>query len=512
MENSTKEKREMQKLLKISDDIQINHEVSEEFSLPDYVPEIRKLLLIRAQALPESKYISQTSVPPTLELGGTATYSIIYTSENGELCALPLSSSYDAKTNINSNGSVFVDTEIENCTARVTAPRKLSVKTKLKSRILGFSEEMIEENITPRSSADEMYIERKTKEIETASVLPISLEKVRMSDKIDAGGLSNVKPIWCDASVVLNDVRIQNGSVSIRGEAIIKCLCMSNEGEKTITKSIPIVEEIEAEGAKLNDYVAVVPRCVSLSISNSESQDGNELFFDLECEFVGEVTRNCESTVTKDAYSTKNEMEATYKEIDLYRTLKSQNASFTVSEALPRTKPEISKIIEIISDPVYEKCETKGGKAHFHGKLFACVVGTTEPNENGEYEYLSETYELPIKYEADMGKINGDVIARCTFLLGNLSARYDSEKFYLTAEIMPSYSAYERTKETVLDKGNILKDIEYRRDPACVRVTFPKENETLWDVAKRYHVSVNKLVQDNDISPDLTALPKSLIV
>ena len=47
MENSTKDRSDMEKLLKISDDTQLNHEVSEEFSLPDYVPEIRKLLVVR---------------------------------------------------------------------------------------------------------------------------------------------------------------------------------------------------------------------------------------------------------------------------------------------------------------------------------------------------------------------------------------------------------------------------------------------------------------------------------
>ncbi|MBQ3040052.1 MAG: LysM peptidoglycan-binding domain-containing protein [Clostridia bacterium] len=512
MENSTKDRSDMEKLLKISDDTQLNHEVSEEFSLPDYVPEIRKLLVVRACALPESKYISQTSAPPMLEIAGTVTYSVIYTSEDGELCALPLNSSYEAKTPISSNGSVFVDTEVESCNARVMAKRKLNIKTKLKSRVLGFSEEAVGETITPRSSADEMYIERKTKEVESVSVLPISLEHIRMSDKIDTTGLSSVKPIWCDASMALNDVRIQNGSVSVRGEATVKCLCMSLEGEKTLLKSVPIVEEIEAEGAMLNDFVSVVPRCVSLSISNSENQEGNELFFDLECELVGEVLRNSEAVLTTDAYSTKNEMETAYKEIDLYRGVKSQNASVTISEAMKREKAEISKIIEIIADPVYEKSEIKGNKINLLGKLFTSIVGKTEPNEQGECEYLSETYELPIKYEADLGKVNGEIIARCTFLLGNLSARYDNERIYITAEVMPAYSIYERTKDIVLDKGIINKDVEYKRDSACVYVTFPRENDNLWDVAKRYHISVNNLAQKNGISKDEISLPKSLII
>ena len=512
MENSPKERSQARNLTRISDDTQTNHEVSEEFSLPDYVPEIRKLLLIRAQALPESKYISESSSPKSLEIGGTVTYSIIYTSEDGSLCALPLSSAYETKMPISANGQVLVDTEVESCNARVTAPRKLTVKTKLRSRILGFSEESVEETITPRSSADEMYVERKTKEIESVSVLPITLQNVRMSEKIDTSGLTAVKPIWCDASVILSDVKIQNGSVCVRGEAVVKCLCASLEGERTLVKSVPVVEEIEAEDAKINDFATVVPRCVSLSISNSENQDENELFFELECEFSGEVIRNSSLEIVKDAYSTKNEMVSSYKEIDIYRGLKSQNASLTVSEALKRQKPEISKIIEIIADPVYEKAEIKGNKIQLLGKLFASVIGKTEPNGEGECEYLSETYELPIKYETDIARTGGDVIARCTLLLGNMSARYDSERVYITAEVMPSYSVYERTWESVLDKGSINKDVEYKRDDSCVRVYFPKENESLWDVAKRYHAPVNALAEKNGISRDEELNIKHLII
>ena len=102
--------------------------------------------------------------------------------------------------------------------------------------------------------------------------------------------------------------------------------------------------------------------------------------------------------------------------------------------------------------------------------------------------------------------------SRMSFLLGSMSARYDNERIYITAEIMPSYSVYERRKETTLDKGFINKDIEYKRDLSCIRVTFPKENETLWDVAKRYHISKGTLAEKNGISKDEISVPKCLII
>ena len=55
------------KITVVNGDTQMTSEVSEEFSLPDYVPEVRKVLTVRASALPEQKYLSDT----TLEFSGT---------------------------------------------------------------------------------------------------------------------------------------------------------------------------------------------------------------------------------------------------------------------------------------------------------------------------------------------------------------------------------------------------------------------------------------------------------
>lgn len=512
MENSTKERSDAIRLLEISDDTAINHEVSEEFSLPDYVPEVRRILLTRAQVLPESKYVSDTTTPPTLEMGGTVTYSIIYTNEEGALCALPLNSSYEAKAPILANGTNFIDTTVENCTTRVTAPRKLTVKTKLKSKIIGFNEKMEGESISPRSSADEIYIERKIEPRKSLEIIPISLQNIRMNDRLDMSGMEKSKPIWCDASIILNDVKAQGGRVSVRGDVTVKCLLVNGVEEMVISKTIPLVEDIEAEGALVGDLTSVGARCVSLAISNEENGDKNELFFDLNCELEGELLRNCEVELTRDAYSTKNEMQASYKTIDIFTGLKCQNASFTVSEALKRENEAIAKIIDVIADPVYEKTEIKGNKAYFLGKLFAHVIGKSQPNDEGYYEYLSDHYEIPIKYEAELGKITGGIISRCNFSIGNLNARYDNERFYITAEIFPVYSVYEKNLATVLDKAILKKETEYKNDSSCVRVCFPGEDETLWDIAKRYHTTVNKLAEQNGISSDEVLNGMSLII
>ena len=105
-------------------------EVSEEFTLPDYVPEIRKMLTVKSSALPESKYLSDKNGASVLDYSGTVTYLIIYADDEGNLCSTPLSSQYESSALLNGHPDiVFIDTTVDNTSLRVNAPRKLTIKT-----------------------------------------------------------------------------------------------------------------------------------------------------------------------------------------------------------------------------------------------------------------------------------------------------------------------------------------------------------------------------------------------
>ena len=45
-------------------------------------------------------------------------------------------------------------------------------------------------------------------------------------------------------------------------------------------------------------------------------------------------------------------------------------------------------------------------------------------------------------------------------------------------------------------KGDLIKEI--KKEAGCVRVYFPKEGDTLWEIAKMYHTTVAALKENND--------------
>jgi len=488
----------------VTGDTTATHEVSEEFVLPDYIPEIRKLLLCRASVLPEGKFISDS----TVDISGSVTYLVIYTDDEGKLCSTPLSSSYEASVAMpNVSSSVFVDTTVEAVTPRVSAPRRLSIKSRLKSRAISTQGKEIKENITPCSAADEMYLERQKKTLDAFEIATCSLGNIRMSDKFDMQGISKAEPLWCDATLAIYEYKAQNRSISVRADVTVKCICRGENDIFTLTKTLPLAEELECEECKTGSMVRVQGRCVSLSISNELNGDTSQLFFDICCELEAEAVVKKEAELTVDCYSTKYESTSSYKDIEAYSVAKMSSCGFTFSEAVKRKAADSAQILDQMATPVCEKAEIKGKKLILGGKL---LLDTVEQGSTEQTEYFSNSYELPFKYESELAEQVGDCVIRASFDIGNLSLRADSEKLYITAELYPSFTVLEKTRARVLDSAVLDKDSEIKNDASCVRVYFPKGSDTLWEVAKKYHTTVNKITQDNELQG--TELGKHIIV
>lgn len=490
-------------LLSIGTDISHISEVSEEFNLPDYVAEIRKVLSVVGEALPEGKYIEDKGEGSSLELNGSVTYSVAYTDDEGKLFSIPLNSSYQVKIPIALGSRVLsYTTTVESVSCRVMAKRKLSLKARLKTRILSFVDAKLPDSTGLGSSADEMFMERKLTRVNAMRVLPCSLDNIRISDKLDTEQGKSITPLWCDAKVMINETRVQADMVTVRAEACIKCL-INKEGEiSVIEKRLPLNEVIEVEGAAAEDMVRIESRCVSLSISNEESDKSNQLFFDLTCELLGEVIKAAEAELVEDAYSTKNEMELSYKDATVYRGVRAASSSISLSQAIKKDTEDLDRVIEVFAHPVYEKTETKGTKAYICGKVNATILGQGQPDENGYREYVAKAAEIPFRQEIDMGRVVEEPVSFVSLFVGNTNGKAEGDSIYISMELYTSYALYGKESKRVVEKCTIKRDKEISRDNSSLRVYFPKEGDTLWEIAKKYHTTKGRIMSENGLEKE----------
>ncbi|MBQ8163631.1 MAG: LysM peptidoglycan-binding domain-containing protein [Clostridia bacterium] len=474
-------------------------EVSEDFSLPDYVPEVRRVLFAKASVLPESKFISEGSGASSLEFGGTVTYAIIYVDDEGKLCSTPLSSSFEEKTSLLSHpNTVFVDTCVDNLSLRVAAPRKLSLKTRLKSKIYSFEENEYSENIKPRSSAEELYIERLGKSVSSLGVKSASMQNIGISEKFDTPSGKNLVPVWCDADMCVKNSTVKSNCIEVSCDVHIKCLCECEGEIMTLEKTIPLYEDVECDGVSDKDSVRAIGRCVSLTISSEENAESSSLFFDVRCEIECDVYGNYENDVTCDCFSTKCEVETTYKTMDVFSSVCAQNRSFSLNESIRRKSKDMADIIDISLSPVVEKTENKNGKVSFLGNLKANIIGKSVPDENARWEYVCESYEIPFKYDTDI-PADKEIFTRVSANAFNCSSRLDEDKILLNTEIYICYSAIAKESIKILDSAQLKTENSFDEDEACIRIFFPKSGDTLWDIAKKYHTRTKDILEQNSL-------------
>ena len=487
-------------------------EVCEEFSLPDYVPEVRKVLLTRASVLPESKFISDGEKNATLEFGGSVNYTVIYVDDEGNLSSTPLSSTYEEKANISTSpSSVFVDTAIDSINLRATAPRKLNIKSRLKSKIYSCKKSEYQEEIRNKSSADELFIERKSKSVPSFDVKSAVLQDIAISEKLDTPPCESIRPIWCDAGITVKSSVPKKDYVEISGDVFVKCICECDGEINVLTKIMPIYEDVECNGVTEASLVSAQGKCVSLTISSEEKENSSLLFFDVKCEIECDAYDKTENKVTLDCYSTRCELDSSYKTIELFTPLSSFNRSFSINETVKRKSKDIREIIDTFSDVTVDKIEERNGKATVYGTLKVSVIGKSAPLDDASFEYLCETVDIPLRYDTDMAYKN-DMICRASLDAPLLNTRIENDKLSVSGEAYVRMSAISRENDKILDFAVLKRDAELPKDNTSIRVYFPKFDDTLWDVAKKYHVKASDIMEKNSLDNDsLAGIPHLII-
>ena len=120
-------------------DKSINTEISNDYTLPDYLPEIRRILRVGVSPMPPAKYISGNSA----EFNGGVDYDLLYVGSDGAIHSAPLNAEYafsvplEISSDFDLNEGVLSLCKLSECgvTSRVSSPRRLNIKCRLCANI-----------------------------------------------------------------------------------------------------------------------------------------------------------------------------------------------------------------------------------------------------------------------------------------------------------------------------------------------------------------------------------------
>ncbi len=463
----------------------VTSEVNGDYTLPDYQPEIRRLLWVKPTVLPPAKYVGGGQA----ELNGNMDYELLYVGADGGLYTAPLSAEYGVSVPLErmdqvdpgEGVTVFATTVCEGITPRVSAPRKISLRSRMRSHVRAFGRMPMEERIG--EGADPASIRRLGGEASNLVAASGVSDMIPIGEEITGMG-DDVRVISAGGTVLINEIVPSDGVVSGRGELCLKLMLCGEDGkEECMVRMLPVEGQVDLEGVTSESACCMTGTVCELNVSVEEGR--------ILCEIGVLLTaRGMENRVvryTKDLYSTQVESECDYREYSLPVALCCENGNLSQSERIPIRElnlPESAEIVDVLGSVIWDGCEQVGNQYVLEGHSRYQLLCRRDS------EYSVSELTLPLRYETkgtEAAPVGYDAWGEML----SCRARVDGNTLSLDAELSVVSDFFGKEDIRAVSEARFGEALDCRGNR--VVVYYPTADDTSWTVAKRYHISPEKL-------------------
>lgn len=492
----------------------VTAELSADYTLPDYQPEIKKLHRITANVIPPTQFVGSGSA----EFSGTLDYSLLYSDNDGKLCLAVISDDYSfsmpfEKSADGSDPSLdpellcFADVASDSVNARVVAPRRVAIRCRLHAKVSAFGTDTPECTISGTSTRD--IVEKLENTVGVNCVMRGESELLTLGDEILSdsnpsaalSGGSEIRIIMPEVCVFVSEANASDGYVACRGDAIVKVLmCREDpEGEPySITKKLPFSTTIELDGVNTGCECRAYGRVHDISVSNEEGR----IVCEVGVSIIAEAQKNTELCYVKDIYSTESDCECSIKEQSYPTALRCFSGNLTSGGTLTFEELGIepgSVLIDCsaLSSSVDSISLDKGKYVVSGNCRYSLLM-------NLGAEAFSKECTLPFRYETDAKTDVTDLEYDATAEVIFVRCRIDAEKAVIDSEIFVSARLFGTNKIRAVTEAMFaaVSETSEKADDnkkSTFTVCYPDKNDTLWSIGKKYRAELTTLAERNGL-------------
>lgn len=469
-------------------DKSVTCELSEDVTLPDYQPDIKRLLGIRAMPQFPSRYVGNSSA----EFSGELDYYVFYTGADNEIYCAPVSCEYrfEAPFEVGSaleNMSAHATLELDTVSGRVISPRKINVKSRLSAAVSVLGDERLDggHDFGGEGGLEMLYGETRSSRETFADGDVIHLSDEILFDRAEG----EVRVISAMGKANIGETECVGGRVRFHGELYLKLL-MNKEGGGGVystLRKLPFSSDIECVDAREGDSAAVRATVASLTVDVEEGRIA--IFAELACECT--VCKDVKVVYVKDVYSTAYETECRTRNVEHYCNSDAFCANFSLNETVPMEKAGLSEGMRVVD---VTGRATADGKLSETGRITGNAVFNLLCEKNGEY--FETEISVPYSYDRAAGdNFSGRVECSADVLCARV--RMDGERAAIDAEISLCGCVKDTCSLSALESVSFGDGIA--RSGAECTVCYPTDTDSLWSVAKRYSVPVSSIRGENKL-------------
>ena len=459
-----------------------------EISMPDYEPEIRRLLRVGVTLTPPLGFSDGGRVG----MNGEIIYNVLYMGNDGQLYSTKTRESYELAEALKQlekgeeiTGiicSVFPDSVV----SRAVAPRKISIKCKLKGTAKAFGWQEIAEKSTYIENPDS--IERLQGEAVYSEIFPsVTAEAVLSEDFTPDVPISgDLRIITHTSAAVCESIEPSHGDAVVKGSLVLSVLAAVDDSDEKpfrITKKMPFAERVEA------DWLTPASKCIA-EVCPTECEFGvedNRIACEVGILIKLDSEEERRAVYTRDIYSTEVYSETTVARYEhpLSKRCFSGNFTSSLREELDTAGiTDGAEVADATAVSVVKNIEFNDDKMALVGETLLNLLINTQN------EYSTKEFKIPFRYETECGKTDQS-ITDCRVVSLPPRAKIDSGRILCDCELCFSGRIYEKSYFDALDQVVFGDRIE--KDNA-ITVCFPSPTDSLWDVSKRYHIPTERII------------------
>ncbi len=171
---------------------------------------------------------------------------------------------------------------------------------------------------------------------------------------------------------------------------------------------------------------------------------------------------------------------------------------YTVTELIAPDKklPQVASVYNVVVRPSITKTNVENGKLFIEGKLDVYVLYISDNQQIPVYSFKRD---IPLQFALDIpdasNNLSATVEISCDHTSFNLNMANEVE---LKCTLTISYRLFEKKEMQIISDCTIC---ESKKDSGIV-IYFVQPGDTLWQIAKRYSVSVSELIEQNNIQDE----------
>ncbi len=475
-------------------------ECGSDYSLPDYNGDVRRILFTDARVYPSGSFDNGDSV----DFSGIVTYNMVYSDSENRINSVSFSSDYDftVKCNEQTYESASADISVASYNMRLIGPRKISAKATVAAGVT-ITESL---DTAPEGTAFETADMPEVECVCVDSFVKRSSESTEREYaeeliRLDGAILDELSVIYSDAECVIDSVSAEEGGAALRGNLRIYALVKNgDEPPFTAEKSIRIDESIPIS-ALMPEQKALARVSVG-SVRASINADENgcavavSVILDMACESIG----NQRIELVTDAYRKDCEVANSFENFVASELVTVISEREEMSSCIPRDNIEVEAPAEIIclraipkinSASVSDSVARLAGEIRYNGIIIS---------DDGDGKTSCHPFKTTVEFEKNVN-INCQNSEKLKVLPSVVccqgSITFDENNICLSSAAHIKLIVTEDINLKVLSRSDIIADSEIDNDASKITVYYPECGEGLFEIAKKFHTTVEKLTEDN---------------